>query len=918
MKFTFTLSLAFSILQTTAVLAQVSIHNGSGTDPNASSMMDVQSTDKGMLVPRVALVSRDNASSPIASPANSLLIFNTATANTGAAAPPNDITPGYYYWDQNASVWQRVMSGYGNLNTGTGSNGHVSYWTGASTQGYDNTGNFFWDATNDRLGIGTTSPSTSLHVSNAAGEQIRIQSSGTEADIYYVNNTGNWQVGTNNSGNGTSNNQFYIYDNAYRLTVQNGSGNVGIGLTTPQRLLDINGTTRMRDWLSFGSNDDIGRITWGSDRFFMNGYAGKKLSLGSNAAVDQLLIDLAGNVGIGDTGPTVKLKVAGDIEANSQIRATGWLTGTGTGQGTEIGVSSGYSYLMGYNRTSAAYQPVRIVGSTIDLRHSDAGPDLFVNTAGNVGINTNTPAQKLDVNGNVNSQHLLQGPLMSRPLATWSVAGGSTGAVIIKLPGGTGNYGMLHIEIDVYEYGATGATKYIIGGHNWSSQWYNYNCHTIGTSTKKVRLAFKDGQYAIVIGETGSSWSYGHVALSKITNGGYYSGIIDLGGTYTITQDNSAESYSWISTDLNKNVLQAGSGITNYLARWTSPTTLGTGVSFDNGTNVGISTAAPAAKLHISGGGAIIGTTSSGSNNRTLTVLNDGQAQVNFGSYPYDWSPAIQIQNNDNTKYTWISSGGSGIYAAHNARYLAYGSGLDFFTGSNAFAATLTSGGNLGVGTTTANNRLHVYGPASNYPAFLGSPDGYLQLGPANTGWCHFATDRPRYYFNTNITVDGGAIGSYDENLTLQRAGVTGVIMSNAWFDIYSTTGTTAYNYYYWSDERLKKNIRPLGNVLNKLNTINSVYFEYDKARFTDRESINEDTHIGFIAQEVRNVFPELVAEKEDGKLVVDYAKMTPILLQSIKELKAEQDVVNQRLADQDAIIAQMRMELDQLKSSGR
>ncbi|MGE0637066.1 MAG: tail fiber domain-containing protein, partial [Bacteroidia bacterium] len=58
-------------------------------------------------------------------------------------------------------------------------------------------------------------------------------------------------------------------------------------------------------------------------------------------------------------------------------------------------------------------------------------------------------------------------------------------------------------------------------------------------------------QYAIVIGETGSTWSYGHVVLSKITNGGYYSGIIDLGGTYTVYQDNAAESYTWITSDIN-------------------------------------------------------------------------------------------------------------------------------------------------------------------------------------------------------------------------------------------------------------------------------------------------------------------------------------------------------------------------------
>jgi trimeric autotransporter adhesin len=105
------------------------------------------------------------------------------------------------------------------------------------------------------------------------------------------------------------------------------------------------------------------------------------------------------NVGIDIAPGTVKLKVAGDIESNSQIRATGWLVGTGTGQGSEIGVSGGYSYFMGYNRTAGAYVPSRLVGSTIDLRHSDASTDLFIATTGYVGVNTSNPLNNLHVNG---------------------------------------------------------------------------------------------------------------------------------------------------------------------------------------------------------------------------------------------------------------------------------------------------------------------------------------------------------------------------------------------------------------------------------------------------------------------------------------------------------------------------------------
>lgn len=72
--------------------------------PNASAGLDVDFTDKGLLIPRVALTA-SNAVSPVTAAATSLLVYNTATA--GAA--PNAVSPGYYYWD--GSAWVRFLSG---------------------------------------------------------------------------------------------------------------------------------------------------------------------------------------------------------------------------------------------------------------------------------------------------------------------------------------------------------------------------------------------------------------------------------------------------------------------------------------------------------------------------------------------------------------------------------------------------------------------------------------------------------------------------------------------------------------------------------------------------------------------------------------------------------------------------------------
>ena len=74
--------------------------SATGTVPEASAGLDVDFSDKGLLIPRIALEAA-NSASPIASPSTSLLIYNTATA--GAA--PHNVYPGYYFWS--GSVWQR-------------------------------------------------------------------------------------------------------------------------------------------------------------------------------------------------------------------------------------------------------------------------------------------------------------------------------------------------------------------------------------------------------------------------------------------------------------------------------------------------------------------------------------------------------------------------------------------------------------------------------------------------------------------------------------------------------------------------------------------------------------------------------------------------------------------------------------------
>ena len=86
------------------------------------------------------------------------------------------------------------------------------------------------------------------------------------------------------------------------------------------------------------------------------------------------------------------------------------------------------------------------------------------------------------------------------------------------------------------------------------------------------------------------------------------------------------------------------------------------------------------------------------------------------------------------------------------------------------------------------------------------------------------------------------------------------------------------------SDKRLKENIKPIDSALDKVIKLQGVTFDWKKS--DSILDIKQD--IGFIAQDVQKVIPELVRENEDGMLSMRHQGITPILLEAIKELKAE------------------------------
>jgi hypothetical protein len=97
------------------------------------------------------------------------------------------------------------------------------------------------------------------------------------------------------------------------------------------------------------------------------------------------------------------------------------------------------------------------------------------------------------------------------------------------------------------------------------------------------------------------------------------------------------------------------------------------------------------------------------------------------------------------------------------------------------------------------------------------------------------------------------------------------------------------------SDLRFKKDITNMQGTLEKLSQLNGVEFNYRTDDFPEMH-FPEQRQTGFIAQEVETVFPELVNTDENGYKSVSYSRLTPLLLEAIKELKAENEWIKEQL----------------------
>ncbi|GEM_PF-973378 len=433
--------------------------------PDASAIFDASATTKGILIPQLSL-SATNVSAPVITPANSLLVFNTASAGTGSTV----VTPGYYYWDTLNNEWIRLLDPTDSVVTIDSAE-----WVDGNQVGLA-TGNIYARKalargdtividTNGFVGFGLNNPRHAFHM---------IQNDGNARLV--IERTDNLSGGT--------------------LVLEQSGANVTNGLST-------------------GTIDSYSQVAgaraWTSRIGFYNGAANTRAgnigfytSEGSGNPTERMTVTDSGFVGIGNTNPSSLLDVGPGccLGTNIEINGYSYYGGGFSGGATVLGhnvmsdtsMSVTNNMIVANNSATIGYSAIRVGGSEGDPDSTGYGsisfygfdgattagvsvlnPNVIIKgNTGNVGIGTTIPAAKLHINtNNINPVVLQNSQYVKENTALQS---------FIEFRDSIG---------DVYAYvgeGSSGKKIGLVGHHNYSVVLASYASNTAGSERSTVGI----------------------------------------------------------------------------------------------------------------------------------------------------------------------------------------------------------------------------------------------------------------------------------------------------------------------------------------------------------------------------------------------------------------------------------------------
>jgi len=300
-------------------------------------------------------------------------------------------------------------------------------------------------------------------------------------------------------------------------------------------------------------------------------------------------------------------------------------------------------------------------------------------------------------------------------------------------------------------------------------------------------------------------------------------------------------------------------------------------------------------------GRAAIATTCTG-NAATATKLSN---PVSIGGVSFDGSAAISLPG-VNAPGTMATSGN-----ADSATY-AESAGSAATATFATTAGRASSSGSASSAVRLTPRILHAGGaPTSFGIAPKDLPSYSVQV--AITNWAYNTWNEgyaDSILLNTWYDSSGGNVNILKVRkngiaMKVEQGGFNSGSRMATWNNVQMTAG---------SDERLKKNIQTIEDPLTKITKLRGVNFEWRKkfvtskinetSEITYNDKYDEGLQMGFIAQEVNKVIPEVVEndhigfEGLDGVLALDYAKITALLVEGIKELNKKVEKLSKKVEE--------------------